>query len=54
MFSIVINIISIITVSGENVSRGVENVERAIDNFIDNFNEDPLINVVDVDKIDGE
>ena len=54
MFSVVISIISFITVSGKYVNSSAENVERAIDNFADNFNEDPLIDIVDLDRVDGE
>ena len=54
MFIIVISVINIITVSGKYVNSNQENVERAIDNFADNFDEDPFIDVVDVDRVDGE
>ena len=54
MFSIVISIITIITVSGKYVNISQGSVERAIDNFADNFSEDPFIDVVDVDRVDGE
>ena len=54
MFIIVISIFSIITVSGKYVNISQGSVERAIDNFADNFGEDPFIDVVDVDRVDGE
>jgi hypothetical protein len=54
MFIIFISIISIITVSGKYVNSSQDNLERAIENFADNFDEDPFIDVVDVDRVDGE
>ena len=54
MFSIVISIITIITVSGKYVNISQGNVKRAINYFADNFGEDPFIDVVDVDRVDGQ
>ena len=54
MLIIVISIFSIITVSGKYVNISQGSLERAIDNFADNLSEDPFIDVVDVDRVDGE
>ena len=54
MLIIIISIFSIITVSAKYVNISQVGVERAIDNFADNFGEDPFIDVVDVDRVDGE
>ena len=54
MFSIVIGISFIAIVSGKHHNTSDHNVERAINHFADNFAEDPFIEVVDVDRVDGE
>ena len=54
MFIIVLSICSIITVSAKHVNISQHSVERAIDSFADNFAEDPFVNVVDIDRVDGE
>ena len=54
MFIIVLSISSIITVSAKHVNISQHSVERAIDSFADNFAEDPFVNVVDIDRVDGE
>ena len=54
MLIIVISIFSIITVSAKYVNSSQGSLERAIDNFADNLSEDPFIDVVDVDRLDGE
>ena len=54
MFIIVLSICIIITVSAKHVNISQHSVERAIDSFADNFAEDPFVNVVDIDRVDGE